>query len=101
MLLVETTQSLLTIILVVGGILWSIGGNDDGQHDEAEHEQKDDQVQHYQEAQEGEVRQDPCAKHPWMKGRQNGQLNNRNNNNKTTIGKLSVRAKVFLIILNI
>lgn len=38
--------------------------NNDGQHDEAEHEQEDDQVKHDQEAQEGEVRLDPCAKHP-------------------------------------
>lgn len=56
----------LTIILVVGDIPWGTGGNNDGQHDEAEHEQEDDQVEHDQEAQEGEVRQDPGAEHPYL-----------------------------------
>lgn len=39
-------------------------GNNDGQHDKAEHEEEDDQVKHDQEAQEVEIRLDPCAKHP-------------------------------------
>lgn len=49
---VETKKLLLTMILVVGDIPCSMGGNNDGQHDEAEHEHKDDQVEQDQEAQE-------------------------------------------------
>lgn len=50
--------------MVEGGVSWGMGGGDDGQHDEAEHEQDHDEVQQHQETQEGEVGQDPRAKHP-------------------------------------
>lgn len=66
MLLIETNKQKnpLTIILAEGDISWNMGYNDDGQHDKTEHEQKDDKVECDQEAQKGEVRQDPCSKHP-------------------------------------
>lgn len=60
-----TSRRPLTVVLVVGDVSRSGRGDDDGQHDEAEHEQKDDQVERDQEAQEGEVGQDACAEHPY------------------------------------
>lgn len=59
-----TNEPLLTIILIIGDIPWSVGGDDDREHDKNEHEQEDDQVEQDQEAKEGEVRLDPCAEHP-------------------------------------
>lgn len=52
-------------MLVVGDISFSVGDNDDGQDDKAEHEQENKQVERNQEAQKWEVGQDPCSKHPY------------------------------------
>lgn len=57
------------ILVVLGDVCWSVRNDDDGQHDEAEHEQKNDQVEYDQESQEGEVGQNPCSESCWNQKR--------------------------------
>lgn len=61
-----------TLILVVGDISTGLGVDDHGQHDKAEHDQKNDQVERNQEAQKGEVGKDPRSKHPYRQMKENG-----------------------------
>lgn len=63
--LINNGQDHTGIWVAVGGISWSVWDDDDGQHDEAEHEQKNDQVEHDQEPQEGEVGQNSSSKSCW------------------------------------
>ena len=64
------TACRLTVRLVVGDIARSVWGDDDGQYDEAEHQQEDDQVEQHQEAQEGEIGEDSRSKHSLWNGKE-------------------------------
>lgn len=67
--LIHKSQDRTMILVVLGDVCWSVRNDDDGQHDEAEHEQKNDQVEYDQESQEGEVGQNPCSESCWNQKR--------------------------------